>query len=116
MTTTLLAFWNGTPLFQQELNSEQEKGIKTILNEDFFEDDESRIPLAIQYLNEFEEELFQKIKSRSLKNEDLDFKTSVQHLLMINSLVNRGVVYSDDKTGLVWMKGFKTTKTKKKRK
>lgn len=105
--TTLLAFWNGTPLFCRELNSKQEKEMKEYLKEDFFLCDEERIYDAVLYLNDYEEALFQKVGFNKLKPEDFDFSTSVKHLLMINSLVKRGLVKNDDKNGLLWVKDFR---------
>lgn len=98
-------FWKGTIMFHKTMNQKQYNGLGKQLAKDFFKGCEDRIDETIDWLNHTEHCYF--LQQRDKGSYFLDDKYAVPSLLIINSLIKRGLAKNDDMTGFLITKSYK---------
>lgn len=102
MKVNIKAFWKGSVLADITYTKSEFKKAKEQLDKDFFEHCDNSAE-AIEYLDSCEQELFIQYSKRG--KYEISSRDMAIHMLMINSLVKRGLRPNDDNYGLMIMKG-----------
>lgn len=92
-------FWNGSIMYDMTINKKQYAKLVVELQKDFFKNAEDTIENAIDVLNHNEacyNDQYQKTGSYFIEPREMSV-----YLLIINSLIKRGLAQNDDKTGLL---------------
>ena len=92
-------FWNGSVMYDMTMNKKQYANLVIQLQKDFFKGCEETIDQAIDVLNNNEACYFQEYQRTG--RYFIEPKDMVTYLLIINSLIKRGLAKNDDKTGLL---------------
>jgi hypothetical protein len=92
-------FWKGSVMFDRTMGINEYAAFLKQLSKDFFKGCEDTIPSSIEFLNQTEAEYFSKYQSTG--KYELDGRESAISLLIINSLIKRGIAKNDDMTGLL---------------
>ena len=92
-------FWKGSVMFDRTMNLNQYAQFLKQLSKDFFKDCEDTIPSSIDFLNQKESEYFTEYQSTGKYN--VEGREAVMSLLIINSLIKRGIAKNDNMTGLL---------------
>ena len=96
----LSAYWNGTPLFSNNMSIEQYNELVLALKKDFIDPED--VDDMIEYLNQVEQGYFDQCQNADKVGYVVDLKESASHLLLINDLVNnKKVIPNDDMFGLL---------------
>ena len=100
-----MTYWNGSVLFLEDMTLQKYNKFSDLLKEGDFFNDTDNINEAIDWLNSLEQRAFDEAAGGSYYT--LDWRESVQATLMINSLIKRGIVNNDNKTGFLVVKSNK---------
>jgi hypothetical protein len=103
MKVNIKAFWNGSILSDMTLTKSEFKEVRKQLSKDFFEHVDNTAE-SIEYLDQKENELFLEYSKHG--KYEISSRDMALHMLMINSLVKRGLRPNDDKYGLMIMQGI----------
>jgi hypothetical protein len=92
-------FWKGSVMFDMTMTKKEYNNLVVQLQKDFFRDAEDTIENAIEVLNWNEASYYEEYQKNG--KYFIDDNDMVIYLLMINSLIKRGLAKNDDKTGLL---------------
>jgi uncharacterized membrane-anchored protein YhcB (DUF1043 family) len=106
MKYNIKAFWNGSIMFDANISADKFKNIQAELEDDFFKRHriEQHIQESVELLNDIEADYARQYAAKGTY--EFDIQDAAKHMLMINSLVKRGIVKDDDKYGLMIMKSI----------
>ena len=92
-------FWNGSVMFDRTMGKKEYANLVIQLQKDFFKGCEDTIDHAIDVLNHNEACYFEEYERTG--RYFIEPKDMVTYLLIINSLIKRGLAQNDNKTGLL---------------